>query len=208
MINNFDSSFIFTISFLTLGPIKIIPPFARLTAKADPKFKKDVAIKAAIVATVICLLIAILGRGMVETYRLTAEAIQIAGGIVLLISALRIIFPGIQSENLTKSNPSSLQLAISPLATPIIVSPIGIAAILVFVLFAQGNQEMLFSIYKAIFTMMILDFLVMYFIDKVLKIPGLMAVLQIAGSVLVFIQVALAVQTILYGLFKIGLIKT
>jgi multiple antibiotic resistance protein len=53
--------------------------------------------------------------------------------------------------------------------------------------------------------MMFLDFLVMFFIDKILKIPGLMAILQIMGSILVFIQVALAVQTILLGLVNIGI---
>ena len=37
-------------------------------------------------------------------------------------------------------------------------------------------------------TMMVLDFLVMYFIDKVMRIPGLMVVLTVLGSVLIFVQ--------------------
>jgi multiple antibiotic resistance protein len=205
LLNEFDDSFIFTIAFLTLGPIKIIGPFAKMTANIDPKFKKKLAIYGAIFATIICLLVALLGKGLVEKYHLIPQAITIAGGLVLLISALRLIFPPLQPEPISKPGPKPLNLAISPLASPIIVTPMGIAAILVFVLFAHGQPAMIATIYKAIFIMMFLDFLVMFFIDKILKIPGLMAILQIMGSILVFIQVALAVQTILLGLVNIGI---
>ncbi len=205
LLNEFDDSFIFTIAFLTLGPIKIIGPFAKMTANRDPKFKKQLAIYGAIFATIICLLVALLGKGLVEKYHLIPQAITIAGGLVLLISALRIIFPPLQAEPISKPSPKLLNLAISPLASPIIVTPMGIAAILVFVLFAQGQPAMIATIYKAIFIMMFLDFLVMFFIEKILKIPGLMAILQILGSILVFIQVALAVQTILLGLVNVGI---
>jgi len=205
LLNEFDDSFIFTIAFLTLGPIKIIGPFAKMTANIDPKFKKQLAIYGAIFATIICLLVALLGKGLVEKYHLIPQAITIAGGLVLLISALRLIFPPLQPEPISKPSPKPLNLAISPLASPIIVTPMGIAAILVFVLFAQGQPAMIATIYKAILIMMFLDFLVMFFIDKILKIPGLMAILQIMGSILVFIQVALAVQTILLGLVNIGI---
>ncbi|MEI6380273.1 MAG: MarC family protein [Cyanobacteriota bacterium ELA615] len=205
LLNEFDDSFIFTIAFLTLGPIKIIGPFAKMTANIDPKFKKQLAIYGAIFATIICLLVALLGKGLVEKYHLIPQAIIIAGGLVLLISALRLIFPPLQPEPISKPSSKPLNLAISPLASPIIVTPMGIAAILVFVLFAQGQPAMIATIYKAILIMMFLDFLVMFFIDKILKIPGLMAILQIMGSILVFIQVALAVQTILLGLVNIGI---
>ena len=205
LLNELDDSFIFTIAFLTLGPIKIIGPFAKMTANIDPKFKKQLAIYGAIFATIICLLVALLGKGLVEKYHLIPQAIIIAGGLVLLISALRLIFPPLQPEPISKPSSKPLNLAISPLASPIIVTPMGIAAILVFVLFAQGQPAMIATIYKAILIMMFLDFLVMFFIDKILKIPGLMAILQIMGSILVFIQVALAVQTILLGLVNIGI---
>ncbi len=205
LLSDFDDSFIFTISFLTLGPIKIIGPFAKLTANIDPKVKKQLAVFSAFFATIMCLLVALLGENLVEKYHLIPQAITIAGGIVLLISALRLIFPPFQSEAIAKPNQKPLNLAISPLASPIIVTPMGIAAILVFILFAHGQPAMISTIYKAIFVMMFLDFLIMFFIDKIIKIPGLMAILQILGSILVFIQVALAVQTILLGLVNMGI---
>ena len=56
-------------------------------------------------------------------------------------------------------------------------------------------------------TMMVLDFLVMYFIDRVMKTPGLMIVLTVLGSVLVFGQVGLAIEMILTALKNLGLFK-
>ena len=54
--------------------------------------------------------------------------------------------------------------------------------------------------------MMVLDFLVMYFIDWVMKTPGLTIVLHVLGSVLVFIQASLAIQMILVALKNLGVI--
>ena len=55
--------------------------------------------------------------------------------------------------------------------------------------------------------MMVLDFLVMYFIDRVMKTPGLMIVLTVLGSVLVFVQAGLAIQMILNALKNLGVIQ-
>jgi multiple antibiotic resistance protein len=52
---------------------------------------------------------------------------------------------------------------------------------------------------------MILNFFAMYFADQILKLPGFMQILQILGSVLTFLQVALAFQFILDSLTTLGL---
>jgi hypothetical protein len=54
---------------------------------------------------------------------------------------------------------------------------------------------------------MLLDFLVMYFIDWVLKTPGLTIVLTVFGSVLVFVQVCLAIQMMLVALVDLGVLQ-
>jgi len=55
--------------------------------------------------------------------------------------------------------------------------------------------------------MMVLDFLVMYFIDQVMKIPGLMIVLAVLGSVLIFVQVGFAVEIVLTALKNLRIIQ-
>ena len=55
--------------------------------------------------------------------------------------------------------------------------------------------------------MMVLDFLVMYFIDLIMKTPGLMIVLTVLGSVPIFVQACLAIEIFLTALKHLGTIK-
>lgn len=197
-------TFVFTIFFLTLGPIKIISAFGKLTQGMTLKFKREVAIKGILIALAICFYVVLLGEGILKKYQISLESLEIAGGIVLLLSALKVIFLGPQPINSATSGSSALQLAISPVASPIIVPPIGVAAILIFVMLAPRHPGMELVIAKALLLILVLDFLVMFFIDQILKVPGLMLVLQVFGSVLIFVQVALAIEVILDAFKSLG----
>ncbi|ELR98091.1 MarC family protein [Gloeocapsa sp. PCC 73106] len=200
-------AFVFTIFFLTLGPIKIIPAFSNLTRGMTLEFKRKVAIRGILIAIAICLYVMLLGEGILRNYRISLEALEIAGGIVLLISALNTIFFKIQPPRSSSSDLTALQLAISPVSSPIIIPPVGIAAILIFIMWAPRYPGMDFVIAKTLLMIMVLNFLVMFFIDIILKVPGLILILQILGSVLVFFQVALAIETILDAFKKLGVLK-
>ena len=124
---------------------------------------------------------------------------RIAGGLVLLISALKIMFADPKLPNQEASKPTALQVAISPVTMPIIVPPAGVAAILISVSIASMVRGSGIVIALALLTMMVSDFLIMYFIDQVVRLPGLLLLLQIFGAVLIFIQVALAVDIDPFG---------
>jgi multiple antibiotic resistance protein len=89
-----------------------------------------------------------------------------------------------------------------------IVPPAGVAAILIFLLFTPNHPEMPQVIAICLAIMMVLDFLVMYFIDQVMKTPGLTIVLTVLGSVLVFVQAALAINMMLVALKSLGVIQS
>jgi multiple antibiotic resistance protein len=193
-------SFIFTIFFMLLGPAKLIPLFAGLTRGADARFKRDVAVRAAVIASVLCVFVALAGGTLVGKYRISIDALRIAGGLVLLISGLQVIFQKAAHARPPSGTPTALQLAVSPLAAPGIVPPAGVAAILICVMLAPEFPGMGQAIAICLAIMMALDFLVMYFIDRVMKTPGLTIVLSMLGSVLVFVQVSLAVEIVLNAL--------
>jgi multiple antibiotic resistance protein len=201
-------SFIFTIFFMLLGPVKLIPTFAGLTRGADARFKRDVAIRAAVIASVLCVFVALAGGTLVSRYRISIDALRIAGGLVLLISGLQVIFQKAPPSRPPSGSPSAIRLAVSPLAAPGIVPPAGVAAILICMMLAPQFPGMEQAIAICLVTMMVLDFLVMYFIDQVMKTPGLMIVLAMLGSVLVFVQVGLAIEFILNALRGLGVIQS
>lgn len=199
--------FIFTIFFMLLGPIKIIPAFVALTKDADIAYKRALAIRATFIAILLVAFVALVGGTLLDRYHISLNALRIAGGLVLIIAALNTIFRRTQPA-LAKPGASPLEIAASPLAVPVIVPPAGVAAILIFVMLTSEYAGMWQAIALALALVMILDFLVMFFIDVVMKTPGLMLVLLVVGAALVFMQVCIGVETILRALADLGLVNT
>jgi multiple antibiotic resistance protein len=79
-------SFNFTIFFMLLGPVKLIPSFAGLTRGADARFKRDVAIRGVAVASALLVFLALAGGTLLSKYQIFLEALRIAAGLVLLIA--------------------------------------------------------------------------------------------------------------------------
>jgi len=200
-------SFIFTLFLTLLGPIKLIPSFAGLTRGADGRFKRDVAIRGALIASALCAFVALAGGTLLSRYRISIDALRIAGGLVLLIASLQVIFQRAHPTSPHSGKPTAIQLAASPVAVPSIVPPAGVAVILLFMMAAPQYPGITQAVAICLVTMMVLDFLVMYFIDRVMKTPGLMIVLTVLGSVLVFVQLGLAVQMLLTALKNLGVVQ-
>jgi multiple antibiotic resistance protein len=190
---------------MLLGPIKIIPVFVALTRDADLKFKRELATRGSLIAVGLVLFTVLLGSTLLDKYHISFNALRIAGGLVLIIAALNTIFRP-APDTLSKPNASVLQLAASPLAVPAIVPPAGVAALLIFIMLAPEYEGMWLAIGIALSLMMLLDFLVMYFIDQVMKTPGLMLVLQVLGAILIFMQVCIGIEIILRALRDLGLV--
>ena len=85
-------SLIFTVFFMMLGPVKLIPSFGGLTRGADTRFKRAVAIRGAVIASALCVFVALAGGTILGRYRISIDAVRISGGLVLLIAALQVIF--------------------------------------------------------------------------------------------------------------------
>jgi multiple antibiotic resistance protein len=202
-----EFSYIFTILFMLLGPIKLIPLFARLTQGADFRFKRSVAVWGAVIASAVCAIVAIAGGTLLGKYHISLEALRLTGGLVLLISALQAIFKKAEASSTGPATPTAVQLAASPVAIPGIVPPAGIAAILIGMMLAPEYPGLTQDVAICLAIMMALDFLVMYFIDPVMKTPGLTLFLTVLGSVLVFVQAGLAIQIILTALKSLGVIQ-
>jgi len=198
-------SFIFTICFMLLGPIKIIQPFARLTQGKDRPFKRSVAIKSALIAAIVCIFVVIAGDNLVNKYELSFAALQISGGLVLLLAAMLTIFPRAEPEADTAEDRSTLQVALG-FATPVIVPPAGVAAILIFVGFAAKYPGMYQALAVVLAIILVLDLIVMFFNDQIMRIPVLLPAIQLLGAILIFIQVALAIDTILSAIKLLGII--
>ena len=202
----FDFSYALMVFFLTLGPIKIIPVFAHLTQGAGRPDHRRVALYATLFATAICVAISLLARTLAARYRLAVPTLQLTGGLILLIWSLKAIFGRGDAAARVQDDANAMQIALAPLATPTIMTPAGVAALMVFVLLAPGVPDGYQILASALTLVMALNFLVMFYNDRIVKRHWLLVPLQLVGAVLAVAQLAFAVQVILNALYAIGVI--
>jgi multiple antibiotic resistance protein len=188
---------IFTFLFLMLGPLKIIAPFAKMTQGADAALTRRIALRATLLASLGLLFAALLGEKFLSSYGIPVPVLALSAGIILFLVALQNILqqfapPAPQSAAIAPSTPT-LSLALMPLAFPTIVTPYGIAALVVFLAFSNDLHGRL-VIGGSVLAIMILNLIIMIMTRRIP--PWLGVLLAILGAVLSIIQVALGLQII------------
>ena len=195
-----NHSQIFMLLFLMLGPFKILGPFERLTRTADPLLLRKIAFRAIGYSILALILAAVLGESILRKYDIPVPILALSGGIILILVALLNILqqatPAVMNEETARI--PSLASAMSPLAFPIIVTPYGIAAVIVFVALSPDLNSKL-VVMAMVVGIMVLNLIVMLFARYVYKY--LATVLAILGSILSIIQVALGAK-IIYNSLK------
>lgn len=218
-------SYVFTIFFVTLGPLKTIPAFAGLTRDLPAQACQGLAARSTLNATVIVLAIALVVRAVLEKWKVSIDAELIAGGALLFIASIQTIRqfsqpgsePGQSSDGgevgpgrsamRAESQPSLNALAATPLAVPIIVTPAGMVAILAFMDSTVGNPNLTLKILGLLLLVMALNWLGMFFARPFMRVVGV-TTLQVVGWMFAVLQAGLAVQMILIALAHLGVIPT
>jgi multiple antibiotic resistance protein len=182
---------IFALLFLMLGPFKIIGPFMQMTASAEPR---KIAFRAIIYSTAALLVAGLLGQSILAQYGIPIPILALSGGIILfLVAVLTVIrqFNMPEARDKTNQAPPDLKIAINPLAFPTIVTPYGIAAVIVF-LALSPDLKMKLTIAAVVLAIMLLNLVFMIFSNGLFKIIAF--VLPLLAAILGVLQVALGVQ--------------
>jgi len=195
---------IIMILFLTIGPLKIIPPFAKLTANADSKLKNRLAFRSFWISTITIVAVAFIGQGMVANYRVSINALLTAAGLVIAIVAMQSILAqyGKEQKSNAQSEKPSLSMAISPISFPTILPPYGIAAVLLIMIIEKRVGADILLVLGIIVGYMVVNFICMLAAHWILKVLR-PAFLNVAGTVLGVIQLGIGI-TWIYGGIGLG----
>jgi len=195
-VKHFPAAQIFTFLFLMLGPFKIIGPFAKMTKGEDAVFTRKIALRSILFASLAILLAAFLGERFLSSYGIPVPVLALSAGIILFLVALQNIFRDFESQSEATAEPvmkHTLNMALTPLAFPTIVTPYGIAAVVVFLALSPNLQDEL-MIGVMLLAIMLLNLIVMLLTRRIG--PVMSVSLQIVGAVLGVIQVALGLNII------------
>lgn len=202
-------AYVFTIFMLTLGPIKVIPAFAGLVRDAPREQVIALAVRGTIMATAIVLFIALGVTSLQATWGVSLDAIRITGGVLLFMAAAS--GQAMQAPPAAANAPATLdqaaikRVSFMPLSIPIIITPWGVVAILLFMRLAHGNRIEMIYVVAILLLVMVLNFVGMLFARMIMKVLGI-GTFQLIGWIFGILQCGLAVETILIALRNLGVV--
>src|SRR5262249_39969378 len=117
---------LFTLFFVTLGPIKLLGPIARSTKMLTDAELRALAVRAGALATVIAIVGGFLGRALLESWQIPVFALRLTAGLILFVVAFRLVMQPYEPPHLaTSAEPPGLMSVVFPL----VLTPYGLAAI-------------------------------------------------------------------------------
>ena len=191
---------VFVTLLVIMDPIGNVPVFLALTRRMDNAQRNRAALQASAVAAVVILVFAIFGERVLQLLGVSVQALQVGGGLLLLLVALELL-TGSSSGGSTLASgtgESAPNVALVPLGTPLLAGPGAIAATMLFVGRAETPAEIA-MVLGALMTVVVVVWLALTFagtLGRVLKENGIILLTRIMGLLLAAIAVQLVAVAI------------
>ncbi len=179
--------------FFVLDPIGNIPLFLNALRKVPPARQRRVIVRECALAFGVLLLFMLAGKVFLQALHLSATSLGIAGGIILFLIAVRMIFP--TSEHLFGVT-SDAEPLLFPLAIPTVAGPSALATVLLLV---SGNPGRLGACLAALATAMAASTLILVCAGRIAAFVG-PRVMTAAERLMGLILTAIAVEMFLQGI--------
>jgi multiple antibiotic resistance protein len=179
--------------FLVIDPVGNIPMFLTTLKKVDEARRRIVVIRELIIALVVLIAFLFLGQYLLQALHLSQTALTTAGGIILLIIAIKMIFPA-RDKSLQEDVEG--EPFIVPLAIPYVAGPSAMATAL---LMMSREPERWLDWLLAVLIAWAASALIICFSSyfaKFLGEKGLIAIERLMGMLLITV----AVQMLLTGI--------
>ena len=196
----FDSLVVqFVVLWAVIDPIGSVPVYLTKTIVLPLEDRRKIALKAVLISAGILLFFLVAGQALLEAMQIPLTAFQIAGGLVLLLFALTMIFGEGKPEQEMKMTASLSELAVYPLAVPSIASPGAMMAIVLLTdnhRFSFDDQLITALIMLSILFITYLLFVIANRIQRVIGNTGAAVISRVMGLILA----AVAVNNMLVGI--------
>ena len=170
--------------FLIMDPLGNVPVFLAVLKQVAPERRRKILIREVLIAYAVLLFFLLVGERVLELLQIEQETISIAGGIVLFLIALRMIFP----SHGALADPSEGEPLVVPLAIPLIAGPSTLATLLLL----RATTESMFQLWLATTVAWFATAAILIaapFFYRALGERGLVAMERLMGMVLVMISV-------------------
>lgn len=207
----------FATFFATIGPIEAAVVFAALTPGYTRPDRRMISLKACGIAALILLFFAVFGRAILTQLGVTFPALQAAGGVILLVIALDMIFAR-PSGALSMTRAETVEagrksgsvdhddITVFPLATPILAGPGAMASAMLLMARTNGNLALEAAVLGALIVVMAVTLALLLAAQELQQWIGVTAqkvIMRVFGILLA----AIAMQSLFDGIAASGIFR-
>jgi multiple antibiotic resistance protein len=191
----------FVMLIVVVNPVAVAPVFVSLTEGMENKERSSVLFRSLIISFLVLLFFLLIGRTFLAYLGVNMYAFTISGGILLFGIAYGMLFGSNKkdSKSAKKAGNTGEDVAIFPMAIPMLAGPSTILSVLVLGAQAEGNVVLQVSILLTIVAVYIISWAILAASGKLMRLMGESKV-NVITRVLGIILTALAVQFVLNGI--------
>jgi multiple antibiotic resistance protein len=189
--------------FVLIDPAGNVPMFMALTNGMTEAERRGTAFRGVIAATVILIAVAFAGAPVLEALGVSLAAFRIAGGLLLLIIALDMVLvrqSGARSATADETEEASHKddVAIVPLAVPLIAGPGAFASIILLMGQAGGAPSGVAAVLGALLAVLVILLVALLLASQIMRVMGVTGV-NVVGRVFGIVLAAIALQLVIDG---------
>lgn len=189
--------------FVVIDPPGCAPIYAGLTNGATPTQRRSMAIRAVIVAAIILFVFAAVGEAMLKALGVSLSAFRIAGGIMLFLIALEMVFEKRTERREDRAakiaqTPEVEDVSIFPMAMPMIAGPGSIASVMLMMSRNHGLEKVA-AVLAALATILALTLAALLAAGPLMRLLGA-RIEAVITRILGVLLGALAVQFVIDGI--------
>ncbi|RKX86847.1 MAG: hypothetical protein DRP58_03905 [Spirochaetes bacterium] len=181
--------------FLVMDPFGNIPIFLSVLSHVDPARRGKIIVRELLIALVFLIFFLFFGRFILAGMHITEPALGIAGGTILFLIAIKMIFPASNSTFVNDEDKDGDPLIV-PLAVPMVAGPSSMTMV---ILLSTQYPDHQLSWLAALIISWSLGFIILILSERLSKIVGkrtLKAIERLMGMILT----TMAVQMLLTGI--------
>ena len=189
----------FVLYFVVIDPIGSAPIFFVVTKNLSTDGKIKTAFNSTIFAFLVLVFFALLGNYIFNHLNITFPALKIAGGIILFIVSLEMLFNKRQERKEENTKFDSENVSVFPLAIPLLAGPAAIISVVVSVSNIGNNYISQIVGMASLVIVMSITFIAFFTVSKFEKLVN-KKIVNIFSSIIAIILAGLSVQYILDGI--------
>ncbi|MGO4908721.1 MarC family protein [Pseudorhodobacter sp. W20_MBD10_FR17] len=194
----------FATLFVVIDPPGLIPMFIALTPGMTAERRREIGLRACLIAICILTLFGLLGEAVLGFIGISMSAFRIAGGILLFLTALDMLFERRTQRREGQATVHDHDPSVFPIAIPLIAGP-GAIATMILLVGEAGSWQGTLAVHVVMIVVVLMAFLLFLIagpLEHALGRTGTVVITRLLGMLLA----ALSVQFVIDGIIGTGLI--